>query len=159
MGFFSKLKKVVAGVDKGAAIAAAASGVIPGKAGQVAGKIAGEVTQDSGVVTAVVQQIQAKGGSELPPEEAQKQATLVTAVAVDDHEERLKELEALLKSLQSNSAAGQGTQAGQGSQAGQGTQAGGGSQAGQGTQAGGGSAAGQGTQAGDGPQTGEGTKA
>ncbi|HEV7893475.1 MAG TPA: hypothetical protein VGP08_22875 [Pyrinomonadaceae bacterium] len=135
MGFFSKLKKVVAGVDKGAAIAAAASGVIPGKAGQVTGKIAGEVTQDSGVVTAVVQQIQSKGGSELPPEEAQKQATLVTAVAVDDHEDRIKELEALIASLRSGSPAGQGTQAGQGSQAGQGTQAGGGSQAGQGKKA------------------------
>lgn len=141
MGFFSKLKKVVAGVDKGAAIAAAASGAIPGKAGQVTGKIAGEVTQGSGVVTAVVQQIQSKGGSELPPEEAQKQATLATAVAVDDHEDRIKELEALLKSLQSNSAAGQGAQAGQG------TQAGGGSAAGQGTQAGGGSQAGQGKKA------------
>ena len=159
MGFFSKLKKVVAGVDKGAAIAAAASGVIPGKAGQVTGKIAGEVTQGSGVVTAVVQQIQSKGGSELAPEEAQKQATLVTAVAVDDHEDRLKELEALLKGLQSNSAAGQGTQAGGGSQAGQGTQAGGGSSAGQGAQAGGGSQAGEGSQAGGGSQAGQGEKA
>jgi hypothetical protein len=140
MGFFSKLKKVVAGVDKGAAIASAA---LPGKAGQVAGGVA----QGAGVVTAVVQQIQSKGGSELAPEEAQKQATLVTAVAVDDHEDRLKELEALLKGLQSNSAAAQGTQAGGGSQAGQGTQAGGGSQAGEGTQGGGGSQAGQGTKA------------
>lgn len=105
MGFFSKLKKVVAGVDKGAAIASAASGIIPGKAGQVAGQVAGEVTQGSGVVTAVVQQIQAKGGSELPPEEAQKQATLATAIAVDDHEDRLKQLENILKGLQ----AGQGT--------------------------------------------------
>ena len=140
MGFFSKLKKVVAGVDKGAAIASAA---LPGKAG----KIAGEVAQGSGIVTSVVQQIQAKGGSELPPEEAQKQATLVTAVAVDDHEERIKELEALLKAQQSNSPAGQGTQAGGGSQAGQGTQAGGGSQAGEGTQAGGGTQAGEGTKA------------
>ena len=52
MGFFSKLKKVVSGIDKGAAIAAAASGAIPGKAGQVTGEIAGEVTQGSGVVTA-----------------------------------------------------------------------------------------------------------
>jgi hypothetical protein len=123
MGFFSKLKKVVAGIDKGAAIASAASGVIPGKAGQVTGQVAGGVAEGSGVVTAVVQQIQAKGGSELPPEEAQKQATLATAVAVDDHEDRLKELEALLKSLQSNSPAGQGTQAGGGSQAGQGKKA------------------------------------
>lgn len=159
MGFFSKLKKVVAGVDKGAAIAAAASGMIPGKAGQVTGKIAGEVTQGSGVVTAVVQQIQSKGGSELPPEEAQKQATLVTAVAVDDHEDRLKELETLVKSLQSNVPAGQETQAGGGTQAGQETQAGGGSQAGQGTQAGGDSAAGQGTQAGGGSEAGQGTQA
>lgn len=136
MGFFSKLKKVVSGIDKGAAIAAAASGSIPGKAGQVTGRVAGDVTQGAGVVTAVVQQIQSKSGSELPPEEAQQQATLATAVAVDDHEDRLKELEALLKSLQSNSAAGQGTQAGGGSQAGQGTQSGGGSAAGQGTQSG-----------------------
>jgi len=159
MGFFSKLKKVVAGIDKGAAIAAAASGSIPGKAGQVTGKIAGEVSQGSGVVTAVVQQIQSKGGSELPPEEAQKQATLATAVAVDDHEDRLKELEAILKGLQSVSNAAQGTQAGHGSQAGQGTQAGGGSQAGQGTQSGGGSSAGQGAQAGGGSQAGQGKKA
>lgn len=152
MGFFSKLKKVVAGVDKGAAIASAA---LPGKAGQ----IAGDVAKGSGVVTAVVQQIQSKSGSDLPPEEAQKQATLATAVAVDDHEDRIKELEALIANLQAGSTAGQGTQAGQGSQAGQGTQAGGGSQAGQGTQAGGGTQAGEGAQAGGGSQTGEGTKA
>jgi hypothetical protein len=144
MGFFSKLKKVVAGIDKGAAIAAAASGSIPGKAGQVTGQVAGDVTQGAGVVTAVVQQIQAKSGSEVPPEEAQKQATLVTAVAVDDHEDRLKQLENILKGVQAVAGAAQGTQAGQGSQAGQGTQAGGGSAAGQGTQAGGGSQAGQG---------------
>lgn len=135
MGFFSKLKKVVSGIDKGAAIAAAASGAIPGKAGQMTGQIAGGVAQGSGVVTAVVQQIQSKGGSELPPEEAQKQATLATAVAVDDHEDRLKQLEAILKALQSNSPAAQGTQAGGGSEAGQGTQAGGGAQAGEGTKA------------------------
>ena len=92
MGFFSKLKKVVAGVDKGAAIAAAA---LPGKPGQVAG----EVGQTVGVVTAVVQQIQSKAGSEVPPAEAQKQATLATAVAVDDHEERVLELEKTLKEL------------------------------------------------------------
>lgn len=147
MGFFSKLKKVVAGVDKGAAIAAAASGAIPGKAGHVTGQIAGDVTQGSGVVTAIVQQIQSKGGSELPPEEAQNQATLATAVAVDDHEERIKELEAMIASLRSGSPAAQGTQAGGGTQAGQGTQAGGGSSAGQGTQAGGGSQAGEGTKA------------
>jgi 16S rRNA C967 or C1407 C5-methylase (RsmB/RsmF family) len=93
MGFFSKLKKVVAGVDKGAAIAASA---LPGKAGQ----IAGDVGQGAGVVTAVVQQIQSKPASELPPEEAQKQATLATAVAVDDHEERIKELEQMIQQLQ-----------------------------------------------------------
>ena len=133
MGFFSKLKKVVAGVDKGAAIAAAASAAIPGKAGQVTGQIAGEVTQGAGVVTAVVQQIQSKQG--VAPQEAQKEATLATAVAVDDHEDRIKELEAIIKALQSHSSAGQGTQAGGGSQAGQGTQAGGGSQAGQGSEA------------------------
>jgi hypothetical protein len=114
MGFFSKLKKVVAGVDKGAAIASAA---LPGKAGQ----IAGEVGQGAGVVTAVVQQIQSKPASEIPPAEAQKQATLATAVAVDDHEDRIKELEAIIKGLQSNSPAGQGSQAGHGTQAGQGT--------------------------------------
>jgi hypothetical protein len=134
MGFFSKLKKVVAGVDKGAAIAAAS---LPGKAGQ----IAGEVGQGAGVVTAVVQQIQSKPASELSPQEAQKQATLATAVAVDDHEERIKELEALLKSLKSSSPSAQGTQAGGGSQAGQGTQSG------QGSQSGGGSQAGQGSKA------------
>lgn len=113
MGFFKKLKKVVAGVDKGAAIASAA---LPGKAGEVAG----EVAAGSGVVTAVVQQIQSKPANELPPVEAQKQATLATAVAVDDHEDRIKELEATIKGLQSNSPAGQGSQAGQGTQAGQG---------------------------------------
>jgi len=102
MGFFSKLKKVVSGVDKGAAIA---SGVLPGKAG----KIAGQVAQGAGVVTAVVQQIHAK---DLPPEEAQKQATLATAVAVDDHEERMKALEAELAALRAGSAA-QGAQSGQ----------------------------------------------
>ncbi len=104
MGFFSKLKKVVAGVDKGAAIAA---GVLPGKAGQVAG----DVSQASGVVTAVVQQIQSKAGTELAPEEAQQQATLATAVAVDDHEERMKALEAELAALRA--AAGQSGSAGQ----------------------------------------------
>jgi hypothetical protein len=117
MGFFSKLKKVVAGVDKGAAIASTA---LPGKAGEVAG----EVAMGSGVVTAVVQQIQSKPANELPPVEAQKQATLATAVAVDDHEDRIKELEATIKGLQSNSPAGQGSQAGQGTQAGEGSQAG-----------------------------------
>ena len=135
-------------MDKGAAIAAAASGAIPGKAGQVAG----DVAQTTGVVTAIVQQIQAKSGSEVPPEEAQKQATLATAVAVDDHEDRLKQLESILKGLQAVAGAAQGSQAGQG------TQTGGGSEAGQGTQAGGGSAAGQGTQAGGGTQAGQGTQ-
>jgi 16S rRNA C967 or C1407 C5-methylase (RsmB/RsmF family) len=93
MGFFSKLKKVVAGVDKGAAIAAAA---LPGKPGQVAG----DVAQTAGVVTAVVQQIQSKPASEVDPSEAQKQATLATAVAVDDHEQRVKDLEATVQELQ-----------------------------------------------------------
>jgi hypothetical protein len=93
MGFFSKLKEVVAGVDKGAAIAAA---VLPGKAGQVAG----DVVQTVGVVTAVVQQIQSKPGSEVPPIEAQKQATLATAVAVDDHEQRVLDLEKTVQELQ-----------------------------------------------------------
>jgi hypothetical protein len=102
MGFFSKLKKIVPIVDKGAVIA---SGVLPGKAGQVAGGVA----QGAGVVTSVVQQIQAKSGSGLSPEQAQQQATLATAVAVDDHEERMKALEAELASLR----AAQGGQAGQ----------------------------------------------
>jgi len=93
MGFFSKLKKVVAGVDKGAAIAAVA---LPGKPGQVAG----DVQQTVGVVTAVVQQIQSKPGSEVSPAEAQKQATLATAVAVDDHEQRVLELEKTVQDLQ-----------------------------------------------------------
>ena len=97
MGFFSKLKKVVAGVDKGAAIAAA---TLPGKPGS----IAGDVAQGAGVVTAVVQQIQSKPASELPPAEAQKQATLATAVAVDDHEQRVNELEATVKALQAQLA-------------------------------------------------------
>jgi uncharacterized protein YceH (UPF0502 family) len=97
MGFFSKLKKVVAGVDKGAAIAAAS---LPGKSGQVAG----EVAQTAGVVTSVVQQIQSKPATEVPPAEAQKQATLATAVAVDDHEERVKELEQTVKALQAQLA-------------------------------------------------------
>src|SRR5215210_1879167 len=92
MGFFSKLKKIVPIVDKGAVIA---SGVLPGKAGRVAGQVA----EGAGVVTSVVQQIQGKSGAELTPEEAQKQATLATAVAVDDHEERVKALEAQLAAL------------------------------------------------------------
>lgn len=93
MGFFSKLKKVVNGVDKGAAIAAA---TLPGQAGQLAGGVA----QTAGVVTAVVQQIQSKPASEVPPAEAQKQATLATAVAVDDHEQRVLELEKTVAELQ-----------------------------------------------------------
>ena len=117
MGFFSKLKKIVSGVDKGAAIAAS---VLPGKAGQVAGTVG----QGAGVVTAVVQQIQAKSGNQLPPEEAQRQATLATAVAVDDHEERVKALEAELASLRAAqggqpAASGQTGQTGTGGTPGQ----------------------------------------
>jgi hypothetical protein len=93
MGFFSKLKKVVSGVDKGAAIASAA---LPGKPG----RIAGDVAQTAGVVTAVVQQIHSTPASELPPDEAQKQATLATAVAVDDHEQRMLEMEKTIAELQ-----------------------------------------------------------
>ena len=111
MGFFSKLKKVVAGIDKGAVLA---SGVLPGKAGQVAGGVA----EASGVVTTIVQQIQSKAGTELPPEEAQKQATLATAVAVDDHEERMKALEAELAALRAGSS-GRSGQSGQSVQSGQ----------------------------------------
>lgn len=102
MGFFSKLKKLVPIVDKGAAIA---STVLPGKAGQVAG----DVATASGVVTSVVQQIQSQSGTALSPEEAQQQATLATAVAVDDHEERVKALEAEIAALR----AAQGGQTGQ----------------------------------------------
>lgn len=94
MGFFSKLKKVMAGVDKGAAIAAA---TLPGKSGQVAG----EVEQTAGVVTSIVQQIHTDAGSDVAPVQAQKKATLVTAVAVDDHEERILELEKTVQQLQS----------------------------------------------------------
>jgi hypothetical protein len=108
MGFFSKLKKIVPIVDKGAVIASA---VLPGKAGQVAGNVA----QGAGVVTAVVQQIQSKSGADLSPEEAQQQATLATAVAVDDHEERVKALEAELAALR----AAQSGQPAQGEPAGQ----------------------------------------
>ncbi|HST51910.1 MAG TPA: hypothetical protein VLJ61_07860 [Pyrinomonadaceae bacterium] len=111
MGFFSKLKKVVAGVDKGAAIAAS---TLPGKAGQ----IAGDVGQGAGVVTAVVQQIQSKPASEVPPEEAQKQATLATAVAVDDHEQRIEELEKIIQQLQAKQS-GQSASPGQTGTAGQ----------------------------------------
>lgn len=108
MGFFSKLKKIVPIVDKGAVIASA---VLPGQAGQVAGGVA----QGAGVVTVVVQQIQSKSGTDLSPEEAQQQATLATAVAVDDHEERVKALEAELAALR----AAQSGQSAQGGQAGQ----------------------------------------
>lgn len=103
MGFFSKLKKVVAGVDKGAAIASA---TLPGKSG----KIAGEVAQTAGVVTAVVQQIHSQPESEVAPAEAQKQATLATAVAVDDHEERVQELEKTVQELQAKLSSQSGAQ-------------------------------------------------
>ncbi|MFL6255670.1 MAG: hypothetical protein ACJ74T_11710 [Pyrinomonadaceae bacterium] len=109
MGFFKKLGKVLKNVDQFAPVAA---GVLPGKAGQVAG----DVAQGAGVVTSIVQQIQSKSGSDLSPEEAQQQATLATAVAVDDHEERMKALEAELAALR----AAQGGQAGQTGTAGSG---------------------------------------
>ena len=102
MGFLKKLGKVLKNVDQFAPVAA---GVLPGKAGQVAGTVA----TTSGVVTSIVQQIQSKSGADLSPEEAQQQATLATAVAVDDHEERMKALEAELAALR----AAQGGQAGQ----------------------------------------------
>lgn len=97
MGFFSKLKKIVPIVDKAATLGAS---VLPGKAGQVAG----DVATTSGVVTHIVQQIQAKSGADLSPTEAQQQATLATAVAVDDHEERVKALEAELAALRATLA-------------------------------------------------------
>ncbi len=108
MGFFSKLKKIVPIIDKGAVIA---STVLPGKAGQVAGGVA----QGAGVVTTIVQQIQAQSGTSVSPEQAQQQATLATAVAVDDHEERVKALEAELAALR----AAQGGQTGQAGTTGQ----------------------------------------
>ncbi len=111
MGFFSKLKKLVPIVDKGAAIA---STVLPGKAGQVAG----DVATASGVVTSVVQQIQSQSGAALSPEEAQQQATLATAVAVDDHEERVKALEAELTALRAALGGGQAGSSGASGQAG-----------------------------------------
>ena len=101
MGFFNKLGKVMKNVDQFAPVAAQ---VLPGKAGQVAG----DVATTSGVVTSIVQQLQSQSGADLTPEEAQKQATLATAVAVDDHEERMKALEAELAALR----AAQGGQAG-----------------------------------------------
>src|SRR2546423_6582641 len=94
MGFFSKLKKVVKGIDQGAAVA---GGVLPGKAGDVA--------KDVGVVTSIVQQIQGAGAPGATPEEAQKNATLVTAVAVDDHEQRMQQLEKTIQELQAALAA------------------------------------------------------
>lgn len=106
MGFFSKLKKVVNGVDKASAIAAA---TLPGQPGQVAGG----VSQTLGVVTAVVQQIQSKPAAEVPPAEAQKQATLATAVAVDDHEQRMLELERTVAQLQAQLASQRGQSQGQ----------------------------------------------
>ena len=108
MGFFNKLGKVMKNVDQFAPIAAQ---VLPGKAGQVAG----DVATTSGVVTSIVQQLQSQSGADLTPEEAQKQATLATAVAVDDHEERMKALEAELAALR----AAQGVQTGQSGASGQ----------------------------------------
>jgi hypothetical protein len=101
MGFFSKLKKVVEGVDKGAAIA---GGVLPGKAGDVAKEV--------GVVTSIVQQIQSTPTTGATPEEAQKNATLVTAVAVDDHEQRMQQLEQTIQELQAKLAAAGSQQGG-----------------------------------------------
>ena len=94
MGFFSKLKKVVEGVDQGAAIAGS---VLPGKAGDVAKEV--------GVVTSIVQQIQSAPTTGATTEEAQKNATLVTAVAVDDHEQRMQQLEQTIQALQEALAA------------------------------------------------------
>ncbi len=96
MGFFSKLKKVVAHIDKGAAIAAA---TVPGKPGEVA--------QTVGVVTTIVQQIQEKPASGAAPaqQQAQQEATLVTAVAIDDHEQRMLEMEKTIQELRAALAA------------------------------------------------------
>jgi hypothetical protein len=120
MGFFSKLKKVVEGVDQGAAIAGS---VLPGKAGDVAKEV--------GVVTTIVQQIQSKATTGGTTEEAQKNATLVTAVAVDDHEQRMQKLEQTIQALQDALAAtksqpqegstGQATDTGTGTSTGSGT--------------------------------------
>jgi hypothetical protein len=96
MGFFSKLKKVVDGIDKGATVA---SEVLPGKPGEVATEV--------GVVTSIVQQIQTNSAPGQTPEEAQKNATLVTAVAVDDHEQRLLQMEKTIQDLQAALAAAQ----------------------------------------------------
>jgi hypothetical protein len=115
MGFLSKLKKtlpkLVPIVNQAMTIAQVGSAVLPGKAGHVAG----EVAAGSGVVTSIVQQIHAQAGADLTPEEAQQQATLATAVAVDDHEERVKALEAELAALR----AAQGGQTGQAGTSGQ----------------------------------------
>ena len=92
MGFFKKLKKVVDGVDKGAAIAAA---TLPGKAGQVAG----EVGETAGVVTAVVTD-SIEAASEVPPAESAETSDARHSVAVDDHEERVQELEKTIQQLQ-----------------------------------------------------------
>lgn len=108
MGFFSKLQKVVNGVDKGAAIAAA---TLPGRPGAVAG----EVEQTAGVVTAIVQQLHAQSGPAGAGAAAQKDATLVTAVAVDDHEQRLLDMEKTIQELQAKLA----SQSGQPGQTGQ----------------------------------------
>jgi len=101
MGFLKKLGKVVKGIET---VAPVAAGVLPGKAGQVASNVA----TTSGVVTSIVQQLQAQSGADLTPEEAQQKATLATAVAVDDHEERVKALEAELASLRAALAAQSG---------------------------------------------------
>ena len=106
MGLFSKLRKIVPKVvpiiDQFAPTAAA---MLPGQAG----KVAGGVAQASGVVTSIVQQIHAQSGADLAPEEAQQQATLATAVAVDDHEERMKALEAELAALRAEKGGQSGT--------------------------------------------------
>ncbi|HEX8651642.1 MAG TPA: hypothetical protein VF708_12445 [Pyrinomonadaceae bacterium] len=109
MGFFSKLKKVVKDVDKGATLA---GDVLPGKAGDVA--------KDVGVVTSIVQQIQSSPAAGTTPAEAQKNATLVTAVAVDDHEQRLLQMEQTIQELQAALAAAKSQTAG-GSTTGQAT--------------------------------------
>jgi hypothetical protein len=122
LGFLKKLGKVVKGIDQ---LAPVAAGVLPGKAGQVAGGVA----QGAGVVTSIVQQLQSKSGADISPEEAQQKAALTTAVAVDDHEERLKALEAELAALRA-AQGGQTGQAGQSGQSGASGQSGGSGQTG-----------------------------
>jgi hypothetical protein len=117
MGFLKKLGKVLKNVDKFAPVAAS---VLPGKAGQVAGNVAAT----SGVVTSIVQQIHAQSGADLSPVEAQQQATLTTAVAVDDHEERMKALEAELATLRAALGGGPTGPSGASGQAGTSAQAG-----------------------------------